>query len=131
MKTSSAAAWWALAGCVLLAMLQTWPLTLHLSTRLTGYPGGDTGVYVWNVWVFRHEIVDHHHSPFWTESILPLDGPTDLSLHNYTTFADVLALPLIPLIGTVAAFNVVYLLNTALTGLGMFLLARRVTGRVA
>ncbi len=53
----------------------------------------------------------------------------NLSLHNYTTFANVLALPLTPLIGIVAAFNVIYIFNVALTGFAMCLLAREVIGR--
>ncbi|MEO8069929.1 MAG: hypothetical protein ABI652_00890 [Acidobacteriota bacterium] len=99
-----------------------------MSSRLTGPVGGDTGVYVWNTWVFRHEVIDRGRSPFSTLSVLPLSGPTDLSLHNYTVFADLLTLPLQPLVGVVAAFNLVYLLNVALAGVGMFLLARRITG---
>lgn len=113
------------------AALQAWPLPLHLSDRLTGNPGGDTGVYVWNTWVFRHELIDRRTSPFQTDSILPLPGPADLSLHNYTVFADVVALPLQPWLGVVASFNVVYLINVALAGLGMILLARRFRGAVA
>jgi hypothetical protein len=112
------------------AALQAWPLPLHLSDRLTGNPGGDTGVYVWNTWVFRHELLDRGTSPFRTDSILPLPGPADLSLHNYTVFSDLLALPLQPWLGVVAAFNVVYLINVALAGVGMFLLARRFRGAV-
>jgi hypothetical protein len=122
---------WVLAalGFAGVAILQSWPLPLHLSTRLTGSPTGDTGVYVWNTWVFRHELVDGHRSPLSTLTVLPLDGPTDLSLHNYTVFSDLLVVPLQPWIGVVAAFNVVYLVNVALAGFGMFLLAKRVTGR--
>src|SRR6185436_8377944 len=89
----------------------------------------DTGVYVWNTWVFRHELMVDRQSPLSTLRIMPLDGPTDLSLHNYTAFADVLALPLQPWLGVVATFNAIYLLNVALAGFGMYLLARRVVGR--
>ncbi len=56
-------------------------------------------------------------------------GPVNLSLHNYTTFANVLALPLTPFFGIVAAFNVIYIFNVALTGFAMYLLAREVVGR--
>jgi len=119
----------ALAAFVLVAVLQSWPLPVRLFTHLTGQPGGDTGVYVWNTWVFRHELVDGHRSPFFTDSIFSLDSRADLSLHNYTVFADVLALPLQPLLGVVGAFNVIYLLNVTLAGFGMFLLAKRLTGR--
>jgi len=120
-----------LAAFVVLAVVQSWPLPLHLGTRLTGPPTGDTGVYVWNTWVFRHELVDAGQWPFSTSRIFSLDTPADLSLHNYTAFANLLALPLQPLIGVVAAFNVVYLLNVALAGFGMYLLAKRLTGRTA
>jgi hypothetical protein len=114
---------------VLVAVLQSWPLPVRLFTHLTGQPSGDTGLYVWNTWVFRHELVDGRRSPFYTDRIFSLDSGADLSLHNYTVFADVLALPLQPVLGVVGAFNTIYLLNVALSGFGMFLLARRLTGR--
>ena len=119
----------ALLAYVLLATLQTWPLARQLSTHLTGPPSGDTGVYVWNTWVFRHELVEHGQSPFRTSSIFALSPEADLSLHNYTLFADLLAVPLQPLFGVVATFNLVYMANVALCGFGMFLLARRLTNR--
>jgi hypothetical protein len=122
---------WSMLSFVGLALVQTWPLALHLPTHLTGLPGGDAGVYVWNTWVFRHQLVELRQSPFSTLAVLPLDGDTNLSLHNYTVFADLLSLPLQPFIGVVAAFNVVYIINVALSGLGMFLLARRFTGKTA
>ena len=119
-----------LASYLVVSALQAWPLPLHLTTHLTGSPDGDAGVYVWNTWVFRHELAAGHWLPMSTQTVLPLNGPTDLSLHNYTIFADLLALPLQPLFGIVAAFNLIYLLNVALAGLGMYYLARRLTGRV-
>ena len=120
----------AFAAYFVLAALQAWPLPLRLGTHLTGSPTGDTGVYVWNLWIFRHELINLGTTPFQTLEILPLAGPTDLSLHNYTVFADLLALPLLALFDIVSAFNLIYLTNVALAGVGMFLLAKRVTGRV-
>jgi hypothetical protein len=52
-----------------LAALQAWPLPLHLGTHLTGPPSGDTGVYVWNTWVFRHEMFDHGAWPFYVAGV--------------------------------------------------------------
>jgi hypothetical protein len=112
------------------ALVFHWPLPLRLGSAFTGPVNGDTGVYVWNLWVFHHEIVANRHSPLFTNEILTLSPPIDLSLHNYTLFANVLGFPLVPLLGVVRAFNVVFLLLTALTGWTMFLLARRVVGRV-
>jgi hypothetical protein len=114
-----------------LACLQAWPLTARLTTHLTGPPSGDTGVYVWNTWVFGRELLERGGSPYFTSRIFSMDTQADLSLHNYTPFADLVALPLQPILGVVGAFNFVYLLNVALAGFGMFLLAERLTGRRA
>lgn len=116
----------ALTGYVVAALAFVWPLPLHLSSSLTGPIGGDTGVYVWNLWHFRHRILTHHAQPFFTSDIFSLTPPVDLSLHNYTAFADLLGLPLIPLVGITAAFNLVYIGLMVLTAFAMFLLANRI-----
>jgi hypothetical protein len=118
----------AVAGYVLLALAFTWPLLLHLDTHLTGPIGGDTGVYVWNQWVFRHELLNEH-LPLFTREIFSLTRPANLSLHNYTIFQDLVALPLLGTLGIVATFNVVYLLMVVITGYVMFRLVWHVTRR--
>ena len=131
--------WWssrrhfyALVGYACAALAFSWPLPLHLSTHLTGSPAGDTGVYVWNQWVFRHELLVNRSLPYFTDSIFAFTGGhANLSLHNYTTFQNLLALPLVGLLGVVSTFNVVYLMMTVLTAYATFLLARHVTGRDA
>jgi hypothetical protein len=120
-----------LAGYVATALVFSWPLALHLSTHLTGPPDGDTGVYVWNQWVFQHEVLVHGRLPFFTDSIFSLTQEANLSLHNYTAFQDLLALPLSGVLGVVATFNVVFLFMSVLTAYATFLLARHVTGRSA
>lgn len=119
----------AFCGYVLVVLAATWPLALRLFTHLPGPRSGDTGVYAWNLWVFRHEVVDLGRWPFSTSSILSLAPPTDLSLHNYTLVANVLALPLLPWVGLVGTYNLILLLFLVLDGWCLFLLARRVTGR--
>ena len=114
-------------GYVCAAVLLTWPLVLHLDAAFTGDPGGDTGVYVWNQWVFQHEALVARRSPLSTEQILSLTRRVDLSQHNYTAFLNVLALPLIPWLGIVRTFNTVFLAITVLTALATYALARRVT----
>ncbi|HUE89824.1 MAG TPA: hypothetical protein VMO26_27415 [Vicinamibacterales bacterium] len=114
-------------GYVCLAIAFSWPLPLHLGTALTGDPGGDTGVYVWNQWVFQHETLVEHTNPLRTDHILATTEPVDLSQHNYTVFLNLLALPLIPFLGVVQTFNVVLLLVSVLTALCTYALARRVT----
>jgi hypothetical protein len=127
--------WWLHVRALLayggITLLFNWPLPLHLGSRLTGQITGDTGVYVWNLWLFRHEILAHHRFPLFTQEILSLTPPVDLSLHNYTLFANILAFPLIPILGITAAFNTIYMAVTVLTAWTMFALARRVVGSTA
>lgn len=118
----------ALCGYVCVAVLFSWPLPLHLTDALLGGPSGDTGVYVWNLWLFRHEIVAHHTFPFFTPEILSLMPPVPLALHNYTTFANIVAFPLLPVLGTVATFNVLTIGSAVVTAHAMFVLARFRTG---
>ena len=120
----------ALCAYALVSVAQSWPLPLHMSTHLTGEPSGDAGVYVWNLWIFSHELFKTGGVPFSTTEILPLGGPADLSLHNYTVFADLIAVPLLKAFDLITTFNVIYLVNVTLAGFGMFLLARRLTERV-
>ena len=116
-----------LLGYVIAAAAFTWPLPLHLGTHFTGDPGGDTGVYVWNQWVFHQELIDGH-NPLATEKILSLTERVDLTQHNYTAFLNLLALPLISLFGIVTSFNVVFLFVTVLNALFAYALARSATG---
>ena len=118
----------AVLGYALVAVVFTWPLAAHFGTHLTGSPAGDAGVYVWNQWVFQHELLEHLSSPYFTDKIFSLSGRANLSLHNYTAFQDLVALPFVGWLGVVATFNFVYLLMTMLTGYAVFLLARHVTG---
>ena len=63
-----------LAAYFALACLLTWPLPLYMRTHLLGGTGGDTGVYVWNLWIFRHEILRHGHLPFSNDHIFAYTG---------------------------------------------------------
>ena len=110
------------------AIAFAWPLPLHLDTALPGPTSQDTGVYVWNLWVFRHEIVAHHQFPFSTLEIMSLAPRVPLAMHNYTAAADLVAFPLLPLLGTVRTFNILIISSGVLSAFVMFLYARRITG---
>jgi len=114
-------------GYALAASAFAWPLPLFLGTHFTGDPGGDTGVYVWNQWVFHQELTTGH-NPLATEKILSLTSRVDLTQHNYTAFLNVLALPLISALGIVTSFNVVFLLVSVLNALAAYGLIRSATG---
>jgi hypothetical protein len=115
-----------------IAIAFVWPLPAHVDTHLLGLPTGDTGVYVWNLWAFRHELLNHGHSPLQTDALFaPSSEPVRLVLHNYTILADLLALPFQGVFGLVATFNVLYALLSAANAYTMFLLAYSLTRHVA
>jgi hypothetical protein len=121
----SAAIWSApLAAYALLACAVTWPLPLFLDSRLLGAVSGDIGVYVWNLWIFRHELLEHGRLPVSTDHIFAYTNGVDFTLHNYTPLAAAISLPLISAVGLVAAFNLVLLAKVAFTGLATFGLCR-------
>jgi len=108
---------------VLTALACTWPLPLHFDSAFLGPPDGDLGAYVWNLWVFRHQIVTHHGFPWTTFEVLSLVPSVTLTLQNYTAFADLVAFPLLPRLGIVATFNTLTLAATVLSAYFMFLYA--------
>jgi hypothetical protein len=110
------------------AVAFTWPLVRHLPTKLTGPPSSDLGVYVWNLWVFRHEVMAGRF-PLFTSSIFSLDTPANLSQHNYTIFSDILAVPLLSVFGLVTSHNIIALLNMVAAATTMFVLALHVVRR--
>jgi len=119
----------ALTGYVCVAALFAWPLPAHLRDSFPGDPGGDVGVYVWNLWIFRYELLAHHAFPFLTRSILTLE-PTavPLTLHNYTTAANVVGIPLIQSVGLVATYNLLTMSSGVLAAYAMFVYACRRSG---
>jgi hypothetical protein len=96
-----------------------------------GPPSSDLGVYVWNLWVFRHEILAHQSFPFFTLEILSLTPRLPLTLQNYTTLSDLIAFFFIPVAGLVATFNLLTIANVAASAYAMFLLALRRTRDIA
>ena len=115
----------ALVAYVVLTGVLTWPLPRHLDTHLLGRPSGDTGVYVWNLWIFRHELLTHGNFPLATDHVFAYTGGADFSLHNYTPLAGLLALPLIGMLGVVQTYNLLLLAFLTCSGIAVFLLARR------
>ena len=119
----------ALLGYVCVALLFAWPLPVHLSDAFLGDPKGDTGVYLWNLWVFRHELVAHHAFPFLTHEILTLDPrAVPLTLHNYTTFANVVAFLLLGVFDLATVFNLITIGSGVIAAYGMFLFANKAAG---
>lgn len=121
----------AFSSYLLVAIAFSWPIPVLLRTHLPTPADGDTAVYVWNVWVFHHELAVHGHLPLETTHILVPAASVPLVFHNYTVYADLLAYPFVDTLGVVGAFNLVHLAQPALAAFTMFLLARHICGRLA
>ena len=113
-----------LAAYGAITLVMTYPWILHFATHTPDW-GGEGSYGLWNLWHFRHGLL--HGSPFETGLLLP---PYTLNLvfHAYTISRDLLALPLLSVFRLVLTSNLLTLLSFALSGLGMWLLARDLTG---
>jgi hypothetical protein len=109
---------------VSLTLVMTYPVVARLGTHLIG-DGDDMWVHYWNNWWVRRvlrEGGDLYHTNL-------LFHPTGVSLvhQNFAWVNIVLWLGLEPVVGGIAAYNLVHLVHIPLCGLTMFLLARRLT----
>ena len=106
------------------ALAFSWPLPLHLGTHLTGDPGGDTGVYVWNQWVFHQELTTGH-NPLATEKILSLTSPASISRSTTTRLSSTCwRCRSSRWLGVVTSFNVVFLVVCVLNAVMIYGLVR-------
>ena len=107
----------------LLAVLLTWPLSLHLTTHVPGVPqwAFDESTFVWNIWQFKHALIDNLQSPLHSELIwFPLG--IDLILYTYNFYHVLAAMPLALAVNLPFASNVTLLSSTVLSGYGTWLL---------
>ncbi len=123
------ASWVVLALFGLLALLLSWPLMAGLNSRLPGTAtwAFDESTFVWNIWYFKHALLNLHASPLRSELIwYPLG--IDLILYTYNFFNALIALPVQLALSLPLASNLTLLLATILSGFGAYLLALYVLG---
>ena len=114
----------------LLAVVVTWPLSLHLSTRVIGPFYGDNLEYVWKIWWVEHALLDLGRSPLIQPDIYyPYGYP--LAYGEITPSHTYLGLPITALLGPVATYNLSILVSFVLSGLVTYLLVRELTGSEA
>jgi hypothetical protein len=108
---------------LLLAVVTTWPLVGHLSSHV---PGSNTWAFdeytfVWNSWWFRYALMDLGQNPLYsTHTFYPLG--ISLVLYTYNLFNALISLPLQPFLSLPAISNLTFLMATAFTAYGSFLL---------
>jgi hypothetical protein len=105
-----------------LSLLLTWPLALRFGGFVVG-DGSDDPALTWNLWWFKHAVLDMQVSPLSTGYMFFPIG-INLVFYTLTLLNDALSLPVYALAGLVPAANVQLWLSYALSGYGAFLLAR-------
>lgn len=120
---------WALLAALwlLVALVGTWPLALHWRDHIPG-PPWDGFVWLYDLWWLRESLFVRGISPFWQSEIFVPFGGYAVLLSDVNLSNKALALPLLLAADQIVAYNGLVLLSSALSGLGAFLLARRLTG---
>jgi hypothetical protein len=114
----------ALIGYTMLTLLMTYPLAARISTQLAG-SGDDMWLFQWNNWWLRKALQEGL-DPYFTTFLFHPAG-VSLVYHNFSWLNTTVWLVLEPLIGTVAAYNVTFLLSFIISGYATFVLVSYLT----
>jgi len=105
-----------------MSLAYAWQVVAGFSSRLAGH-GGDGYQNLWNLWWVGRSLVALE-DPFFTPLLHhPTGAP--LWLHTLSPLQGALALPIDALLGQPAAYNTLFLLWFAASGLTLFLLLRQ------
>jgi hypothetical protein len=113
-----------LAGYSLLALLMTYPLVVRLSSHLAG-SGDDMWLFQWNNWWLRKALFERL-NPYFTTYMFYPQG-VSLVYHNFSWLNTGIWLVLEPLVGSIAAYNVTFLLTFILSGTTTYILIAYLT----
>jgi len=115
----------ALLAYGLLAVTMTWPAIARLGTHLVG-AGNDLRTHQWTFWWVKKAITQGH-NPFYSDLIFHPLG-VSLASHNIAWLNIAAWLPLQAIVGSNAAYSLIFIAIFALNGFAMYLLAREWTG---
>lgn len=105
--------------------LLTWPLITQFPTHLFADRGDGVQNY-WNLWWMHRSIVEMH-APFWKTPYLHYPIGTSLLGHTLNPFNGLMAIPLIPFLGLLPAYNFIVVFSFVMGGVTAFWLARHLT----
>jgi len=108
----------------LIVIIMSWPAPLDLSQRLIGN-NLDNWIFYWNNWWFE-QVIAEGQTWFYTPYLFYPQG-TSLTTHSNSFLNSLLALIIKPLLGPVAAYNLVFLFGLWVSAVGMFLLVEDLT----
>lgn len=111
-------------GYLALTLIMTWPLLTHLGSQIAG-AGTDVWIHQWTFWWIKQAILNGL-NPFYT-TLLYYPYGVSLTSHNIAWFNIALWLPLQALLGSVTAYNLVFILVITLNGFVFYLFAKAET----
>jgi len=109
-----------------LTLVMTYPLVRHFATSVPG-PPWDNFVWLYDLWWFKHSLVDLHQWPVFNPEMFYPFG-YELTLSETMLANKALIFPVLMLGNEVLAFNSLLFLSFVLSGLGMYLLVTYLTG---
>ncbi len=111
----------------LMAVVMTWPLALRMGNQMVGQMG-DNIYFVWMIGWMKKALFELHANPF---NVWFLNYPEgwNMAYTEITPAQLALAMPFSFIGGPVFAYNMALLLTFVLSGVGMYLWVRRMTGR--
>ncbi|NJN81640.1 MAG: hypothetical protein HC802_04685 [Caldilineaceae bacterium] len=115
----------ALAAYSLLTLLLTYPSAFRITSHIPG--AGDAPWFLWDLWWFKHALIDLVRSPFVTDLIyFPL---RDVPVTWQTQINEFGSIPLQAATNVVVLYNLLFLSTFILSGYFTYLLALRIVGR--
>jgi len=110
---------------LVLTLVLTYPLVTHFSTHVLGTDiwAFDEYTFIWNMWWFKHALLELQSNPLYSEYIFYPLG-ISLVLYTYNLFNALVSLPLQPWLGLPAIANLINVLSLAFSGYGTYLLLR-------
>jgi len=110
---------------IILTLVLTYPLVSHFSTHVLGTDiwAFDEYTFIWNMWWFKHSLLDLQSNPLFSDYIFYPLG-ISLVLYTYNLFNGLVSLPLQPWLGLPAIANLINVLSLAFSGYGTYLLLR-------
>lgn len=103
----------------------TWPVVARIGTELAG-GRSDLRIHQWTFWWVKEALLNGQ-SPFYTRLLYYPEG-VSLTSHNIAWFNIALWIPLQALIGSIAAYNVIFLAILAMNGFATYLFVRELVG---
>jgi hypothetical protein len=107
---------------LLVAIFVVWPLPLEMTSSISGHPGNDTWNHIWGHWWVYESIISGE-IPIYTDL---LSYPKGGTLYFIDTIQAILMSPIQMILGLVFAYNLLIILQIALSGFAAFLLSYRI-----